>query len=168
MPGFTPEQEDYLSGCFDTIFPVLLRMTGNRETALDLAQDTFVRAWEKMDEFEGRSSLSTWLYRIAVNLALNHLRRSKKIIYTESDPSVIAEHIPEDLAGERFEKAAIREAVLSLAPNLRACVVLHYFEDKPVGEIAGILDIAKGTAAWRLHVARKKLKAELNKRGIIP
>ena len=163
---YPPEQEDILSGCFDLIYPTLLRMTGNRETALDLTQETFLRAWEKMDAFEGRSSFSTWLYRIAVNLALNHLRRSKKITYTEIEPSIIAKELPEDRAEERFEMAAIREAVLTLSPNLRACIVLHYFESKPVEEIAGILGIARGTAAWRLHRARKKLKVEFKRRGI--
>jgi RNA polymerase sigma-70 factor (ECF subfamily) len=143
-------------------------MTGNREIALDLTQETFLRAWEKMDTFEGRCSFSTWLYRIAVNLALNHLRRAKKIIYTDVEPSVIEGRLPEDKAEKRFEMAAVRESVLSLAPNLRACVVLHYFEAKPIDEIADILGIPRGTAGWRLHVARKKLKNELAKRGINP
>ncbi len=166
--AFSPEQEDILSECFGVIFPTLLRMTGNRETALDLTQESFLRAWEKMNEFKGRSSFSTWLYRIAVNLTLNHLRRAKKIIYTEVDPAVIAERLPDDMAEERFEMASIRESVLALSPNLRACIVLHYFESKPVHEIADILGIPRGTAAWRLHMARKKLKKELMNRGIRP
>jgi RNA polymerase sigma-70 factor (ECF subfamily) len=169
MPAeFSPEQEDILSGCFDLIFPTLLRMTGNRETALDLTQDTFLKAWEKMNGFEARSSFSTWLYRIAVNLTLNHLKRSKKVIYTEIDPALIAEGLPDESIEKRFEMAAVRESVLSLPPNLRACVVLHYFEAKPLDEIADILGIARGTAAWRLHVARKQLKVELKRGGIIP
>ena len=166
--GFSPEQEDILTRCFDMIYPTLLRMTGNHETALDLTQEAFLRAWEKMDEFEGRSNFSTWLYRIAVNTTLNHLRRAKKIIYTEIDPAIIANDLPDERVEERFEMASIREAVLALPPNLRVCVVLHYFEHKPVNEIAEILGIARGTAAWRLHMARKKLKVELKTRGIRP
>ena len=163
---YLPEQEDILSGCFDLIYPTLLRLTGNRETALDLTQETFLKGWENLKSFEGRAAFSTWLYRIAVNLALNHLKRAKKIVYTEIEPSAIAMELPEDEAEERFEKAAVRESVLALSPGLRACVVLHYFEAKPVDEIAEILGIARGTAAWRLYAARKKLKRELGRRGI--
>ena len=165
-PSYPPEQEDIISGCFELIFPTLLRLTGNRETALDLTQETFLRGWEKMDSFEGRSNISTWLYRIAVNLALNHLRRNKKITYTEIEPSAIAGELPENMIEKRFEMASVRESVLSLPVNLRACVVLHYYEAKPVDEIADILGIPRGTAAWRLHCARKKLKAELRRRGV--
>ena len=167
-PGYTPEQEDILSGCFDLIYPTLLRMTGDRETALDLTQDTFLRAWEKMNGFEGRSKFSTWLYRVAVNLAITHLKRQRRVTYTESDPAVILDELPEERAEDRFEIAAIRDSVLSLSPPMRACVVLHYYESKPLDEIAEILGIARGTAAWRLHIARKKLKTELRKRGVHP
>ena len=164
--SYPPEQEDMISGCFELIFPTLLRLTGNRETALDLTQETFLRGWERMDSFEGRSSISTWLYRIAVNLALNYLRRNKKITYTEIEPAVIAGELPENEAEKRFEMSAIREAVLSLPADLRVCIVLHYYEAKPVDDIARILGIARGTAAWRLHCARKKLKVELERRGV--
>ncbi len=164
--NYPPDQEDMLTGCFDLVFPVLLRMTGNRELARDLTQETFLKAWEKRDSFEGRSNLSTWLYRIAVNLALNHLKRAKRIIYTELEPSVIADGLADDRVEDRFEIAAVRESVMALPPKLRVCVVLHYFESKPLDEIARILGIARGTAGWRLNIARKRLKGELGRRGI--
>jgi len=163
---YPPEQEDILSGCFDLIYPTLLRMTGNRETALDLTQETFLKAWEKRDSFEGRSSFSTWVYRIGVNLTLNYLRRMRKVVYTEIDPSVIIRELPEEKADDRFMMAAIRESIMSLQPNLRVCIILHYYDSKSVDEISEVLGIARGTAGWRLHSARKKLKRELKQRGI--
>jgi RNA polymerase sigma-70 factor (ECF subfamily) len=150
----------------DRIYPTLLRLTGSPDDACDLLQDAFLRAYEKLDRFQGESSFYTWVYRIAVNLALSDRRRRK--VAGRSPKSLDAEPMerPEDTAStdpslplERAERdERIVEALGRLHPDQRAVVVLKDLDGQRYDEIAALLKIPIGTVRSRLHRARGELR----------
>lgn len=154
----------------DRLYPTLLRLLGCAEDAEDLLQDAFLKAQEKLSGFHGESSFYTWIYRIAVNLALSDRRRRKRVSWrlrvrgqaealdpaddlTQSDPS---------LPLERAERDDLIQAALdSLEPDQRAVVVLKDLDGLRYEEIAAALDIPIGTVRSRLHRARNELRQRL-------
>jgi len=133
------------------IIRYLHRLTGEYEVALDLAQDTFVRAYQGILKTDADLSLQAWLYKIATNLARQHHRRRKILAFVpftrveESTVSSTADNYAE-------ENMAINEALLKVPEKLRACLVLHFIEGLKYGEIAGTLGISED--AVRKRVAR--------------
>lgn len=156
----------------DRLYPTLVRLTGSAEDAQDLLQESFLRAYRKLGRFRGGSSFYTWLYRLAVNLALSHRRRRKGPARlselwvdreTELDPADLSERSDPTLPAERAERDAMIQAALdALAPDHRAVVVLKEFDGLRYEEIAAILDIPVGTVRSRLHRARKELRDQLS------
>ena len=157
----------------DRLYPTMLRLTGGAEDALDLLQDAFLRAFEKLDRFHGESSFYTWIYRIAVNLALSGRRRRKTTLRLggdgrgadldpaddpdSSDPTLPLEHAERDVL--------IQSALDALADDHRAVVVMKEFDGLRYEEIASILNIPVGTVRSRLHRARLELRSRL--RGVV-
>ena len=154
----------------DRLYPTMLRLAGRPEDALDLLQDAFLRAYEKLDSFHGESSFYTWIYRIAVNLALSD-RRKKKSRWRLFDGGDSAPAEPEDVAREHdpslpLERAErderIQAALNTLIPEHRAVVVMKEFDGLRYEEIAEILDVPVGTVRSRLHRARSDLRTRLS------
>ncbi len=157
----------------DRLYPTLLRLTGDADDALDLLQDAFLRAFEKLDRFHGDSSFYTWVYRIAVNLALSGRRRRRgtvrflggggDLIDPPDDPSVSDPTLPL----ERAERDDLIQAALNaLADDHRAVVVMKEFDGLRYEEIAAILGVPVGTVRSRLHRARLELRERL--KGVVP
>jgi RNA polymerase sigma-70 factor (ECF subfamily) len=146
-----------------TILRLTQRMTRNVEDAEDLAQDAFVQAYRFLASFHGQSSFSTWLYRIAVNLCLNHLRVSRR-----EDPMEVNGIVPdarEDslarlLAVERDR--ALAAAIEELPPQQRATLTLRVYQGLGHREIAEILDCAEGTAKANYFHAIRTLQRKLD------
>ncbi|CAN5630278.1 sigma-70 family RNA polymerase sigma factor [soil metagenome] len=157
----------------DRLYAMLLRMTGCAEDAQDRLQDAFLLAFEKLDRFEGESSFYTWLYRIAVNVALSHRRKRRgPIRLSEVRPdgrpelSRDAEQSDPSLPLQRAERdALIQSALNALAPDHRAVVVLKEFDGLRYEEVAAILGVPVGTVRSRLHRARQELRERL--RGVV-
>jgi RNA polymerase sigma-70 factor (ECF subfamily) len=158
------------------LYPTILRLVGSAEDAEDVLQDAFVRAFEKLDQFHGESSFYTWIYRIAVNLALSNHRRTRvrSAVRLSRRPSLVEGlHATDDsvdsdpaLRLERDERERIVEAALNgLGPEHRAVVVLKDFDGHRYEEISAILRIPVGTVRSRLHRARCELRDRL--RGLI-
>jgi RNA polymerase sigma-70 factor (ECF subfamily) len=153
----------------DRLYPTMLRLTGSAEDALDLLQDAFLRAFEKLDKFQGESSFFTWIYRIAVNLALSDRRRrrtsSRVLGAGRLDPIDPADESPlsdPTLPLERAERdALIQKALDALADDHRAVVVMKEFDGLRYEEIASILGVPVGTVRSRLHRARLDLRDRL-------
>lgn len=133
-------------------------------TAEDLAQDVFIKCYEKLPEFRAESSLKTWLFRVTINRCKDYLKSAsfRRII-----PSVIEEHLfkrnvssPEKMAIERDESSILTERVLSLPPKYREVIILHYFEELKTKEVAQLLREKEGTIKTRLRKARNLLRAE--------
>ena len=155
------------------IFSIIYNMTSNREDASDLAQESFIKAFRSLDKFKGKSQFFTWLYRIAVNTTLTHLKKNRlrrffsfETIQEEGiQPELVAalsSKIRADrpvLLREMQEK--LNEALQSLSPKHRTVVVLFEVEDLSHEEIAQIIGISVGTVRSRLHYAKKQLQVAL-------
>jgi len=131
--------------------------------AEDAAQETFIQAWLKLKSYRPQSSLKTWLYRIAVNTAIDMLRKEKRILPSEIDDLNLRDSNPgpETLAANSEQTEMVQEAVLALPDASRAVLVLREFEGLSYKEIAESLEIPVGTVMSRLNYARKLLREKL-------
>ncbi len=142
----------------------VLGATATPDDVADTAQDVFVQAWRALGKFRGDARFSTWLYRIATNMAIKEWHRRKRrglfvyddapIAETDADPSPG----PAALAHRRADNAALRRAIDALPEKQRTVVLLHYFEDLACEEIASVVGVSVGTIWSRLHYACKKLR----------
>ena len=156
------------------IFALVLRMIGNRAEAEDLAQEVFVQVFKAIGSFRGESKLSTWIYRIAVNLCKN---RSKYLRVRHSDDQRELGSVEErigtrDAAGANVAQVAgpdevmagkqveliVQHAILELEPSFRECLVLRDVEDLSYEEIGVITGLPEGTVKSRIHRARGQLR----------
>jgi RNA polymerase sigma-70 factor (ECF subfamily) len=156
------------------VLAVVVGMVRNPEDAREIVQDTFVRAFRNIENFKGDSSFYTWLYRIAVNRAIDLQRRSAKFQSTEFDETVgLGEDVvstggrastgedPFQAVRNRELGRKISEAIESLTPDHRAVILLREIEGLSYEEISEVMDCSLGTVMSRLHYARKKLQAKL-------
>lgn len=124
---------------YEAVFASLVRLCGDRELAADLAQETYRKAWQSLDSFEGRSKVSTWLYRIAYTTFLNQVRGGGRTVALDEQAAVaIADPRPssEERLSALREREATRLAVLGLPRELRYVIAARYWGDLPVREIA--------------------------------
>lgn len=149
------------------IHSLVRQIVSNREDAEELTQDVFIKAFRKLDTFKGGSSLSTWLYRIAWNTAVSATRK-KRLEYPEFDENQFA-NLPDETVDEVLSKEdderqlrQLERAVELLRPEEKALITLYYTENKPMTEVAQILDISSDNAKVKLHRTRKKLVLLLN------
>lgn len=156
------------------VYGAVLHILGNHADADDVTQDAFVRAYRGLAAFDGRAEVSTWLYRIAVNTALNALRSGKRGVALHQRSAAEAAHVggrPEALgqgvrgpvqrAEDAGEVGRVLEAIAQLSPALRVTIVLATIEELTHKQVAEILDIPEGTVAWRVNEARRLLRLRL-------
>lgn len=144
------------------IYRLTYRMTRNAEDAKDLAQETFVQAYRALGTFRGQSRFSTWLYRIAMNLCLNHLKSSAR-----EDPAEVDGHLP-DTRADSLEAVmtderdrAVAQAIGALPPQQKATLTLRVQQGLSHKEIAEILDCSEGTAKANYFHAVRALQRRL-------
>jgi len=148
------------------VFSLAYRMTGNPSDAEDLCQEIFLQVMRKIGSFEGRSSFSTWLYRVAMNRSRDYLRRKKRspeLLSHEGNPP--ERHDPHIATSGGLESVAIsseaqrlvQEALMELPVSLRAPLVLHELEGMQYHEVASLLKLPVGTVKSRIFRARIKL-----------
>jgi len=139
----------------DMIFSLAFRMTGSMADAEDLAQETFVQAYQQLGNFRGESKFSSWLYRIAANRCLNWKKKISRRAEVDADWMQSLEN-----AGEPDAKlsAQVQEALMKLDPKQRAAIVLTVYEEMSHAETARALGCSETTVSWRIFSARKKLK----------
>lgn len=145
----------------DRVFRVAYRLAGDTDLAQDFTQETFVRAFDKLHEFQGRSALSTWLHAITVSVSLNALRKVKKIRERET---VLDDAHYEFAASREAEpdlKERLRRAVAELPEHYRAVFVMYDVEGYTHEEIGEALHVPVGTSKARLSRAREKLREQL-------
>jgi RNA polymerase sigma-70 factor (ECF subfamily) len=154
--GDREAQRELYARTSERIYRLLVRMTGSDDTALDLAQDTYLRAFTRIAQFDGRSSLATWLYRIAVTQALQFLRRERQLRAKLHERT---SQTPIDTSGEQaIARLDLNEALAALQPTDRVILLLRYQEGLDYRAIAKVVECAEGTVASRLHRARERLR----------
>lgn len=145
------------------VYALCLRMAGDRGRAEELTQDVFVRAWEKLGSFQGRSSFGTWLHRLAVNVVLGERRsegvRVHRVFGTDAPEKFETAGRPPE-PGHRMD---LERAVAALPPGARAAFVLHDVEGYRHEEIAEMQGSAVGTSKAQLHRARRLLREALER-----
>ncbi|HWN87048.1 MAG TPA: RNA polymerase sigma factor [Vicinamibacterales bacterium] len=154
------------------LFGLLTRMTGSAHDAEDLLQDVFVHAHRKLASFRGESSLGTWLYRLAVNQCLDHLR-GKQSRMARATASLDEDEAPEPAAPAPALPAPIaridlERAIAQLPAGCRAAFVLHDVEGLDHREVGAALGISEGTSKSQVHKARMKLRVLLRGLGAVP
>lgn len=144
------------------VYALCLRLSGNPGRAEELAQDAFVRAWEKLGTFRGNSAFATWLYRLAVNVvytAYRSDRRRDERVSSFDDMEALGTPAPPDKPRERMDLEA---AIATLPSGARRIFVLHDMEGFQHNEIAEMEGIAIGTSKAQLHRARRMLQEVLS------
>lgn len=138
---------------------VCTRLVGNPHAGEDLAQEAFVQAWRKLGAFRGDAAFGTWLYRIAANAALGHLRRTRswgaQDELEDEDPRLPAQ------PGPGPEPIDLERAIAALPARARAVLVLYDIEGLDHAEIAAAMGIAIGTSKAQLHRARQAVMERL-------
>ena len=159
----------------DRLFNAVLRIVANRDDAMELTQEAFVRALKGIKKFKGQAAFYTWLFRIGVNLAINHRRRHRELFSStfgresrlgqQADPLAAMiesdEPSPLDEVQLQEEHERVLEALKTLGPNARALIVLRDIEGLNYNQIAEILDLPTGTVKSRLSRARRAIREEL-------
>ncbi len=160
------------------VYGLAFGIVHNPEDAMDVAQEAFIKVHRYIDKFEGSASFYTWLYRIVVNLCIDHLRRAGRSQSVEYDdaidrsegvlsaeaivPSQIGTHPGKALEHKRLLEA-IQQGLATLSPNHRAVLVMRELEGLSYKEMARVMECSKGTIMSRLFHARKRMQAYLIK-----
>ena len=147
--------------CHQSIFRLVTRMVGPQE-APDVMQQVFLQAFRSIGQFNGQSGFQTWLYRLAVNESLQHLRRLRRWRFRLLD----WEPMEESQHGENSErKELLEQALARIDPELRSIFLLREIDNLSYHEIAEALNIPEGTVGSRLNRARRELKQQLSNLG---
>jgi RNA polymerase sigma-70 factor, ECF subfamily len=144
------------------VYALAFQMLGDHSEADDVGQETFLRAYRSIHHFQGDADFYTWVYRIALNVCYDHLRKRRPQLSLDeitlppeleaegrSDPARLAE------AKQAFKK--LREAMLTLPDGIRAALILVVIEEVSTKTAAQILGCPEGTVSWRVHEGRKRL-----------
>ena len=154
-------------------YRVARNLVPNREDALDLAQEAFLRVFRNLHRFDFRHEFTTWLYRIVTNLCIDHLRKRRPAMSTAARDEEEGEFdLPDEGAPMPYEeldreetRAQVREVIDSLAPHFQAVLALRELEGLPCTEIARIVGATHVTVRWRLHRGRKLFQEEWERRA---
>jgi RNA polymerase sigma-70 factor (ECF subfamily) len=142
----------------DRVWAIALRMCRDRDDAEDVLQETFLAAWRSLDRFGGRSEVSTWLYRIAINKSHDVIARRRTSTPLDELPEPVS---PVDGGEQHARRQAIERALQALTPEFRAVAVLCDILGLTPAEAAEILEIPEGTAKSRVFRARGELARAL-------
>lgn len=145
-------------------YAITFNILRRRENAEDITQDAFIKAFQSLHQLHDKEKFGAWLAVIASNLARNFLKREKKIILTDELPEISGNPSPGDPEEEAIrglEKNRVREAIRELPPEQYQVIVLQYYYDLKVDEIASMIGIRSGTVKSRLFRARNKLASTL-------
>jgi len=155
------------------LFATIMNVVKNRELAEDITQEAYLKGFDKLDTLKNHDQFYPWLKRIALNLALNHFERAKRVmdVENEEDETSYFERIPdgespEELLVKEELKRYVRMYVEALPDKLRVVVVLREIEDMSYEEIAEMMNIPIGTVRSRLFNARQIIKDRLINQGL--
>ena len=152
----------FLNNYSRQVFGLIARIAPTKEDAEELTQDTFLKAFKKLDTYRGECSFSTWLLRIAYNTAISAVRK-RRIIFPAIDDYLI-DTVPDEEVNHLFDSNGNEEllrkmekAIEKLNPEEKGLITLFYMENKPVTELSEVFQISTDNAKVKLHRIRKKL-----------
>lgn len=159
--GFKQLMEKYQPN----VFRIAVGFVHNRDDADEIVQDVFVKVYQSLSTFNGKSAFTTWLYRIAVNTSINYLRRQKRTTFwtniTELLHIASKEKAAETKLVEKSNAEIIRAAINALPEKQQMAFVLLKYEDLSQKEVAAIMHISEGAVEQLVHRARNNLKKNL-------
>jgi len=148
------------------VFNVAYRMTSDYDASEDITQAVFVKVFENLKGYDPRYKFFSWLYRMAVNESLNHLKHARR--NEELSPALASSETPPDQSyGEAELRQRIQECLMELAPDYRLLVVMRHYGNRTYKEIGEILGIPEKKVKSRLFTARHLLRDILAKRGVL-
>lgn len=158
--GFNLLMEKYQ----EKVYWVIRRMVIDHESSDDIAQETFVKVWKNLDKFNGESKLYTWIYRIATNEALTHLRKKKRRFFLSIGD--IENELMSTLEADIYYSGDViqlklQKAILTLPEKQRLVFNMKYFEELKFREIAEVLEVTVGSLKAQYHHAVKKIEKYL-------
>ncbi|UCZ53416.1 RNA polymerase sigma factor SigW [Bacillus shivajii] len=156
----------------DKVYQVAYRLLGNSHEAQDIAQEAFLRAYTNIESYDINRKFSTWIFRIATNLAIDRIRKKKPDFHLEDQVagtedltyySQIStdEQLPEDQVVQHEMQEWIQQEVMMLPPKYRSAIILKYMEDLSLKEISEILNLPVATVKTRIHRGREALRKRL-------
>jgi RNA polymerase sigma-70 factor (ECF subfamily) len=148
-----------------TLFNTALRMVNDYDDAQEITQAAFVKAFEKLETYRPEYKFFSWLYRIAMNEAINHINQSRKKVAVDPDMASSASNPAENYESKELS-LLVQSAIGELSIDYRAVIVLKHFTDLSLRELAYILEIPVKTVKSRLYSARQRLCEILKKKGI--
>lgn len=163
--GESHAQERLYGLCHARIYHLMVRMVGLQDAA-DLTQQIFLQAFRKIDQYAGQSKFETWFYRLAINEALQYLRKTRRRSHLSLTQEPMCQNQPEQ--NRRDMKELLEEALSRLEPEVLSVFILHEVEKLTYREIAEVKKIAEGTVGSRMNRARRELKQHLTDLGWEP
>jgi RNA polymerase sigma-70 factor (ECF subfamily) len=158
----------FVNSYSNSIYSLIVRIVQTNEDAEELTQDSFLKAFKKLDSFKGDCSFSTWLFRIAYNTAISATRK-RKIVFPTMDETMM-ESVPDEAIETFFDPdeneiklQKLEEAIAKLNVEEKTLITLFYTEDKSVAELARVLDLTPENVKVKLHRVRKKLYVLMTK-----
>ena len=156
------------------VYNLCYRMAGTPDDAMDLSQETFLRAWRCLDQYQFASAFSTWLYRLCSNICIDFLRRRRRqqtvpLTFEDADGEEQtyavpdAQPLPEEQVELKLTREILQAAMAQLLPEHRAVLQLRVVNEMSYEQIADVLDIQIGTVKSRLSRARNQLKKILER-----
>jgi len=150
------------------VIAVTYRLSGDRDSALDLAQDTFVAAWEKIREFRSEAKFSSWLHRIAVNKCLNHILKQSRLRNESLSEDIYADTAnsnPESIIEHEELQSRVHSFMNSLPPMQKIAFELRFYQHLTFAEIAESTGSALGTVKTNYRLALRKLRNTARESG---
>ena len=165
--------------CHEQIYATMVRRTSDPETAQDLVQTAFLKAYGALGSYRGEAAFATWLTQIALNVHKSHFRKQqvrRRWIKVTDDPAALADATRMPIAGENPEvsversqqRELVRKSIRALPARYRKVVWMRYVRDWSYEEITLALQIPMGTVKTWLNRGRYQLKGEFKKRGLMP
>lgn len=147
------------------IYNAAFRILGNPDDAADVTQIVFLRAFERLDQYNPEYKFFSWIYRIAINESINQKNRTRNLQSFNDEEMAVQDDPETELDADRVSDI-IQASLMELQEDYRVVVVLRHFSDLSYRDISGILQIPEKTVKSRLYSARQLMKTELNARGV--
>lgn len=155
---FNQNQDTFFKDLYQTYSPKVHRLclgyTGNTMEADDLLQEVFIKAWQNLDKFRGDSQISTWIYRIAVNTCLHHLRSQKNKKNVDIDKTVIKK---EEETDDKEQQIQLLYKCISELSEADRLIITLLLEEVPYNEIAAVTEISEGNLRVKIHRIKQQL-----------